>query len=247
LAQPDEDRVELRLMSDPVFTEEFDIVVDEIAALYVGDQFKGEEKARVEQYFLKSPDRQNKLKFMGEFLRQIANTQRQEPVKGAPAVVVVPPKPGLFERVRSWWSSQSISLRAATTFATLVILAGAVFLLLPGGVSEPTYASLELAMTSSERSTGAQIPKVNLSSGTDELRIQLQVPDDAPPANSYHAQLRGEKVSRQLSVQQQDSKSLKVVVPANELPRGSYAIELTAVLANGTEVPLRGAYLFAVE
>ena len=101
-------------------------------------------------------------------------------------------------------------------------------------------------MTSSERSAGTEIPKVNLS-GKDELRLKLKLPDDAPPASSYRAQLRGEKVSRQLSAQQQDSQSLLVVVAASELTRGSYAIELTAVAANGTEVPLRGAYMFAVE
>jgi hypothetical protein len=128
----------------------------------------------------------------------------------------------------------------------MVVIVGTVFLLRPRTMSTPTYASLELVMTSSERSTGVPAPKINLSS-SDELRLQLKLPDDAPPANNYRAQLRGERLSRQLSVQQQDTKSLKVVVSANELTPGSYAIELTAVLASGTEVPLRGAYLFAVE
>jgi hypothetical protein len=243
LAEADEERIELRLMSDPAFTEEFDIVVDEIAALYAGDRLKGEEKERVEQYFLKSPDRQTKLKFMGELLRQIG-TPAPENATNNP--VIIAPELGMVARLRTWWNAQPISVRAAAAFATIVIVAG--LLLLPGrGVPEPTFASLELALTSAERSTGAEVPKVKLSSGIDELRLTLKLPDDAPPANTYRAQLRGERISRQLSVQQQDAKTLGVVVAANELTRGSYAIELTAVAANGTEVPLRGAYLFAVE
>lgn len=237
-------------MSDPAFTEEFDIVVDEIAALYVRDRFKGAEKERVERYFLESPERQSKVKFMGEFLRQVAAAPPQESVNAAPAEIVapadvVPQKPGVFESLSSWWSSQSVSLRAATGVATLVIVVGAAFLLRPGA-GEPTFASLELALTNTERSTGAEIPKAKLS-GVDELRITLRLPDNAPPANRYRAQLRGERVDRQLSVQQQDSKSLLVVVPANDLRGGSYAIELTAETADDKELPLRGAYLFDVE
>ena len=37
-------------MSDPAFNEEFDSVVDQIAARYAAGQFVGEEKDRVERY-----------------------------------------------------------------------------------------------------------------------------------------------------------------------------------------------------
>ena len=231
-------------MSDPAFTEEFDIVADEIAALYVSDQFEGEEKERVEQYFLKSPERQKKVKFMVEFLRQIADGPPQ-PVNAA-AIDARSPKPGLFERLRWWWTSQSPSFRAATAFATVVIVVGAVFLSWPRTINGPSYASLELTMTSAERGAGTHLQTINLS-GKDELHMRLKVPDDAPAATSYRAQLLGDSVSRQLPLQQEDSKSLTTVVAANELTRGSYAIELTAVAADGTQTPLRGAYLFVVQ
>lgn len=252
LAEADKERLELRLMSDPAFTEEFDMVVDEIAALYVSDRFTGDEKERVERYFLESAERQNKVQFMGELLRQLAVEPAQtngapvhEPVNAAPPAVVVPPPTGMFERLGSWWRGQSVPFRAVTSFATLLIIVGAVFWFRPG-MTQPTFASLELAMTSADRNTGTEIPKIKLSE-TDELRLKLKVPADAPAANSYRAQLRGARLSRELPIQQQDAKSLMVVVPANDLARGSYAIELTAVTADGKELPLRGAYLFAVE
>jgi hypothetical protein len=240
--------VELRLLADSAFQEEFDTVVDEIAALYVTDQFQGEDKRSVEEHFLKSPDRQNKVKFMGELLGQVALAKGEEVTGQAnntrPAAIVAA-QPGLFERIRSWWTNQPPSLRAVTTLATVVIVAGLAFWLRPG--AGPTYESLELAMVSSDRGAGSEIPRVTLKSGIDGLRIKLKLPDDALPAKSYRVQLRGEKVSRQLPVEQQDSQSLTVIAPAKDLSRGTYAIALTAITATGPEVPLRGAFQFAID
>jgi hypothetical protein len=251
LTGADEETVELRLLGDSTFQEEFDITVDEIAALYVADKFTGEEKRRVEEVFLKSPERQNKVKFVGELLRQAAISESQPVAEDPPAKVVeqkrvAQPSPGLFERLRSWWGNQSVSLRAVTTFATLIIVVGVAFLLIPRS-GQSNYQTLELAMVNSDRSAGNEQPHVKLGAGVDGLRIRLKLPANAPPAKTYRVQLRGERVSRQLPVEQQDSQSLTVVVPANELTRGSYAIELSATAENGTEVPLRGAYLFEVD
>lgn len=246
LPEKDEERVELRLLSDPAFTEEFDIVVDEMAALYVSDLFKGEEKKRVEEHFLKSPDRQNKVQFMSEFLRQIANERPQDSVNEPPAVVA--PKPGLMDRLRVAWRNPSPALRTAAALPILVILVGLVWWFLPGKGSKPGYASVELVMTTAERSSGTPVEKVHLDSGTGELRIKLQLPDQTPDVMSYRVKLRGGKAGEMpLPVLARDAHSLTVAAPADQLSRGSYAIELTAVSANGVETPLRGAYLFAVE
>lgn len=266
LTGPDEENFELRLLGDSAFQEEFDVAVDEIATLYVTGQFTGNEKRQVEEHFLKSPERENKVKFIRELLRQAALPlsplaplpQSDEPApdkpaeratQNTPAAVVehepaAPAKPSLFERLRSWWGDQPVSLRAATTFATLIVVVGLAFLLRP---AETNYQTVELAMTNSDRSAGTQIARVKLNSGTDALQLKLKLPADAPSAKTYRVKLRGEKVSRQLSIEQQDSQSLTIAIPVDELSGGSYAIELTAVTDNGTEVPLRGAYLFAVD
>jgi hypothetical protein len=250
LAGADEETVELRLLGDSAFQEEFDITVDEIALLYASDKFTGEEKTEVEKHFLKSPERQHKVKFMGELLRQAANSHAEHSDDNTPSLVadakpVIHDKPSLLERFRAWWGNQSVSLRAATTFATVIIAVGVAFLAFSGR-GEPSYQPLELAMVTADRSAGNEISKVKLGSGVDGLRIKLKLPENAPAAKGYRAEFRGEKASRQLTVEQQDSQSLTVLVPANELTRGSYAIELSAITDNGTEVPLRGAYLFEV-
>jgi hypothetical protein len=258
LTGPAEENFELRLLGDSAFQEEFDIAVDEIASLYVSGQFTGEEKRQVEEHFLKSPERENKVKFIREMLQQAALPRGDAAAPDMPAEQVTdntpagavereaaaPPKPTLFERLRSWWGDQPVSLRAATAFATVIVVVGLAFLLRPG---ETNFQTVELAMTNSDRSAGTQIARVKLNSGTDALRLKLNLPADAPLAKTFRVKLRGEKVSRQLAIAQQHSQSLSVVIPVDELTTGSYAIELTAVMDNGNEVPLRGAYLFAVD
>jgi CHAT domain-containing protein len=63
LTEADEEQVELRLLTDPEFAEEYDIVVNEVIDDYVAGKFDGEELKQVEDYFFKSPERRNKLKF----------------------------------------------------------------------------------------------------------------------------------------------------------------------------------------
>jgi CHAT domain-containing protein/lipoprotein NlpI len=55
--------VEIRLLSDQQYGEEFDLVVDEIIDRYVAGEFTGDELERVRNYFFKSKHRQDKLRF----------------------------------------------------------------------------------------------------------------------------------------------------------------------------------------
>jgi CHAT domain-containing protein/cytochrome c-type biogenesis protein CcmH/NrfG len=63
LTEAEEEQVELRLLADPDFAEEYDIVVNEITDDYVAGKFAGEELKQIETYFFKHPERRQKLKF----------------------------------------------------------------------------------------------------------------------------------------------------------------------------------------
>ena len=229
----------MRLLSDSAFIEEFDIVVDEIAAAYVAGEFTGEEKEQVEKYFLQSPERRQKVKFIGEMLRQVSSERRKSIERDT--------KPSLLDKIRAFFGGQSL-LATATTFATLVLVAGLGIWLLSGRSSTPTYATLELNLSSPSRSTGSEITKIALTSNIDGLKIKLNLPERTPPPKSYRADLRGENISLpRLPIVEQNAQSLMVVIPAEDLTRGTYAIELNAVNENGAEEAIRGAYLFAVE
>src|SRR5882672_6798766 len=63
LTAADEEQIELRLLTDPDFAEEYDIVVNELTDDYIAGKFEGEDLKRVEAQFFKSTQRRDKLKF----------------------------------------------------------------------------------------------------------------------------------------------------------------------------------------
>ena len=54
--------MEIRLLSDPAYGEEFDIVVDELTDKYVTGEVKGAERDQMERYFFAAPARREKLR-----------------------------------------------------------------------------------------------------------------------------------------------------------------------------------------
>ena len=61
--EAEEEQIELSLLTDSDFAEEFDIAVDEMIDDYVAGHFAGDELEQVERYFFESPERRDKLKF----------------------------------------------------------------------------------------------------------------------------------------------------------------------------------------
>src|SRR5205085_5770218 len=76
LAEADEELLELQLLTDPAFGQEFDAIVDEITDQYVNGEFEGEECERVQQYFLKSPERRAKAQFAAALIDRAGAQQK---------------------------------------------------------------------------------------------------------------------------------------------------------------------------
>ena len=160
----------------------------------------------------------------------------------------VPVKPGIIEQFRAFWASQTLFARFASSFAAIVIVAGLALLSLPGNRPVATYAEVNLQINSSERSTGSEIKRVRLESGTGVIRINLTLPDQTPPNKSYRVELIDEQQnSRNLPVEQQTDRMLVVTVPASDLKPGTYVIHLYEVKPDGTEQRVRGSYSFAAD
>ena len=242
LEEADEERLELRLLTDPAFSEEFDTIVDELADEYVANELQGEERKRVEQYFLTSAERRNKVKFAAELLER-ADVERGGHSAGIEVQPVAAPSRGIFERMRLFWESQSFALRMGTAVAGLIIVVGVVMLLIPPNRTAGTYALLNLTMSSAERSAGSQTQSVRLEQGSPGIRIALSLPDQVPQAKSYRVELLDvQQSSRNLPITERTAHSLIVTVPANEIRRGSYIIRLY-----GNEQRIPGSYFFNVD
>ena len=233
LGEADEERLELRLLTDEGFVEEFDTVVDEITDQYVGNELGADERKRVEQYFLTSKERQQKVQFADELMqRAAAERSVQNPA----------PAPGFFERLRAFWTNQPVFFRTATTMATIVIAVGLVFVLYPRQNPSGTYTAVNLQMSAGDRSTGSEVKPVRLDSAAG-IRIALALPDQWRTAKSYRVELQDEKERlRDLPITERTPQSLVVTIPANEITQGGYIIRL---YADGQRV--RGSYHFNVE
>ena len=240
LEEAEQERLELRLMTDPSFTEEFDTIVDEIADQYAGDELKGDERKRVEQHFLASAERRQKVHFARELMERAA-TER-----GVKRVAPPVPAVGFFESVRAFWRSQSVSLRTSMAMAALVIVVGLGFVM--RSVIFPTSgtdALLALNITTADRASGAEVQSVKLEPGTPRLRIELKLPDQS--SQNYRVELLDEQQrTRNLSIEERTGQSIVVAIPANEIGPGSYIIRLYAVNPDGSEQRVRGNYFFNV-
>lgn len=76
LSEAEAEQFELRLLSDPGFGEEFDIMVDTIVDQYLDDELSPEERERAEQYFFRSESRREKLKFAAALKKRKADYLR---------------------------------------------------------------------------------------------------------------------------------------------------------------------------
>ena len=242
LEEAEQERLELRLLTDGAFAEEFDTVVDEITDQYVGNELGAEERKRVEQYFLASNERQQKVHFADQLL------QRAEAERGTHQTQDPAPAPaGILQRLISFWTNQSLSFRMATTVATIMIVAGLVFLV-PRTPSSGGYAFVSLPIVASDRASGSETKTVRLEPGNAGIRIELALPDQWRGAKSYRVELLDERErSRDMAMTERNPQAVIVTIPANEITPGSYIVRVYALNSEGTEQRVRGSYYFNVQ
>ncbi len=218
----------MRLLSDPAFGEEFDTIVDEITDDYLKQELPDDERERVEQYFLSSNERQNKLEFATELLRR-AESERGRQVKE------VLPSP--FDRIVAFLRQPSVA-RVAMTAASVVVVVGIVYLLVRS--DNTPYVPLYLAISTAERDEGAAAQRVKLPPNTG-LKVTLAIPEDARGAKSYMAKL---STGSDLTIELRTDATVTVIIPPGSLPPGTYAIQLSK-LEPLERIP--GSYYFAIE
>jgi CHAT domain-containing protein/tetratricopeptide (TPR) repeat protein len=96
LSETDAEEVELRLLRDPEYGDEFDIMVDTIVDEYLEDELSAEEREQAERHFFKSASRREKLKFAAalkkrkaELLRERERARARAPYLRAAAIAFI--------------------------------------------------------------------------------------------------------------------------------------------------------------
>ena len=238
LPEADEESLELRLLNEAAFVEEFDTVVDEVTDQYVRNELQGSERKGFEDSYLKTAAGRQKVRFTSELLERAAN-------RDAPVPVI---EPGFFDRVRAFWQVQSLRL-AATAAAVAMIAGGAYLSLRPMFMTYGlNYAPLALSISTASRGEGPVPGKVKLESGVPGVEVNLAIPEQAKGAKDYRVKLvSGDGTLHDLQIEKRDGQSLTVRIPASSLSRGQYAIQIFRLNPDGTDSRIPGNYYFNVE
>lgn len=235
LGQIDEDqrqKIEQRLLTDDEYFEELEIIEDELVDDYVAGNPTSTERRIFEEQFLVSDERRGKLRFANALAR--------------PIPVAKPVETSWTERLKGFWTNQGWALRAATVGAFAIVVVAVIWLARPP--SPKSFASLTLTISASERSQGGVATKLKLPIEADALRLQLNLPEGATRADRYRVELIKESgQSQRLTPVEQTQQAVVVEIPAAQVARGQYALNLYAITTDGTDERIKGSYLLTAE
>jgi len=209
---------------------------DDLIEAYVRKKLSRARRRRFEKYYLTTTAREDRVVLARSFLRVVCPGE--------------PPKPAWIDRFRDFWDAEPVTVKYASV--AVVLLLGVVLLLwsiIPH--SRPkTFANLNLTTTSENRSKGASNApqKLTLPLGADALRVSLKLSEPAPQGAAYSVQWEDSKGPlKTLAIESEDTNFIKVVIPADDLVPGRYALKLLRKNPDGTEARVSGSYFFDVE
>ncbi len=234
LSDGDSEQIEQELLANDDLFEEILIVEEELADEYVAGKLGPEERADFERHFLATPERQQNLRFAQALNRYVTNRASERGDVSRPLL------PGFLSR-------QSRTFGLAVAVVVIVLMTSALWFFFLHQPSPTTFATLTLTISQNTRDQGVQALKIK-PPGEQTLRINLILPNPPPAAVGYHVRLldvNGE--SRLLKVVGQDAQSVIVEITGPQLKLGQYALNLSAIRADGTEQRIPGSYYFTVE
>jgi hypothetical protein len=226
------EQFEEQLFADDNLFEQSLVAEDELIDESIAGELNQNDGELFTKFFLNTPEREQKLLFRRALKDYVERKKDRSPVAHSRW---------------NFWPTTVHSFRRALTGAALVIIA-AFAGLLPWIMRPTTFATINLSISSAERSPGAQIAKVKLPLTVDELRLQLALPEPSTPAKSYRVELvrdTGERSTPKLVAQ--DDKSIVVAISASQLKLGQYALNLYMTKPGEPEQRIAGSYYFSVE
>lgn len=244
LEEAEQERIELRLLTDSSFAEEFDTIVDELTDQYVRDELTDDERKHAEKHFLTTPERQQKLEFATELLSHAEAERGESSQLSTVRPIVQPATPSLLDQIRAFWRRPTFA-HGVLAAAILLVVAGLVFVFFSfGGSAE--YTALNLPLSSSDRAESVAPVSAQLAGAG--LELNLSIPEQAKDAKDFRLKLVDENgVERDLTIAERTDQTIKVRIPADWLSRGSYVIQLSMVKPDGSTERVRGSYNFVVE
>lgn len=242
LAAEEQQALERRLLTEDDLFQELEVAEDELVDDFVAHKLAQAEREQFQQHFLTTPERVQQLTFAAALRRYTLKKTDDESVRMRSAL---PSEVTRGHRIRLAWNAQSWLFRAAALAAAAIVLALVVWVARPHVNSPQSYATLTLAISSSDRAQGGAATKLRLPLQAEALRLRLELPETAP---QYRIELLRENGETQgLKPVGQDEQSVVVEVPASQLSRGQYALKVYAIRPDHSEQGIKGSYLLTVE
>ena len=209
---------------------------DDLIEAYVRKKLSRKQRRRFEKYYLTSTAREDRVLLARSFLRVVCSAE--------------PPKPTWIDQFRDVWNSQPLVLKYGSV--AMVLILSLVLLIWPikPHFAPQTFANLNLTIATENRSQGPSTApqKIKLPLGADALRVSLTLPEPTPAGAAYSVQWENAKGPlKTLAIESQNANSMNVVIPADELVPGRYALKLVRKNQAGTEERITGSYFFDVE
>ena len=221
---------------------ELEAAEEDLIQAYVKGELSPERRIRFEKNYLTTDARKERLLLARSFLQVVCPVNQLKPA----------PEPTWKQRVIDFLKALVVSPQVPVLkFATLVVVLGlsTALLWLSFRTTAPqTFANLNLAVSSDARGGSSRIQRVTLPLAEDALRISLALPESAQQGVTYRVQW--EDIKRpigDLEIEKQDASSVSVIIPANKLSPGQYALKLFRKNPDGTEERVQGSYLFNVD
>ena len=233
LPDHEQQKIEERLMLEDDLFQEFEVSTNELVEEYCAGELSPKERQWFESHFLASNDGKERHRLA------LALAGLEQPVAPTPQPLT------WFERFSNLVSTQRWAFATTASAVVVLVILGAILIPRLGSPKSDVY----LTLTNSALNRGdAVLPtKVALPPNTGELRIKLMLPQSSTPtAATYRAELDDRNERKAVTVVASDASSVSVSIPANQLPRGEYALNLF-IITDGAQQPLPGSYFFNVD
>lgn len=226
LNENEQQEIEERLMVEDDLFEELEISKGELIEEYQAGELKKSERQWFERHYLIS-------------------TEGRERRSVALALEGLEQPSSRLERLRSFFNTHRWMIVTAASAAVIIVVALSVFRPQP----HSSY-SIALAYTLPTRASEGANPlpsRVTLPSNTGELRATLQLPKRFDPGTRFEVQLDNQRDKKPVNVVDQNEQIVIVAIPASDIPRGEYALKLTAVTREGKQEEIPGSYRFDIQ
>jgi hypothetical protein len=212
---------------------ELESAEDDLIEAYVRNELSPERQQRFEKYYLTTTAREDRVLLARSFVRVVCSAD--------------PPKSTWFDRCRELWNTQPLKLKYASGAMVLILAVVVLIWSITPHSTPKTFANLNLTIATERRSEGASNApqKIKLPLGADALRVTLTLPEPTPQGATYSVQWENSKGPlKTLEIESQNFESITVVIPADELVPGRYALKL---LRKNPDERVNGSYFFEVE